>query len=642
MSFAAPIAALWLLLAVPIIGLYILKVRLRRVPVSTMLFWRKIYDEKPPRSLWQNLRHLISLLLQLLFLGLVVAALVDPHFWWESLTARKVVFILDASASMQATDVAPNRFERARSDLLTRIAGLRFRDEAAILVSAARPVVACGLTGHLRTLRDAAQSAQVTDGPTRLRETVSLARRLTGDSPDRKIIILTDAADADATSLGGEADVTLVAVGTRVANVGVSRFQVRRSPLDPVSFQALVEVTNAADEPATGRLTVTLDGDPLDVLPLTIPPGETVSRTIEQTNTSGGLLRAEWEQPDALAVDNVARAILPPRRETPVGLVTQPNLFVENVFAANPLVALTVVRPPARPDATARVAVYHRDIPEIVPPGPTLLIDPRRGCDLFDLGEETKDAIVTKQSRESPYLAHVRLDNVVIPIARKLQFRTEVESLVSAVNGEVIYGVIRRAGGPVVILAVNIDEGDLALRTAFPIMATNAVGQLTGRDDAPRMSLATGEVAAFSSTSIQADLDLSGKPSGWQLVGPEGPPSNLMPDQTEWTVGPFDRAGLWRIEPTGPETTPPDQTASSEKSESEPTRLADVRGFAIACNLSSRPETDLRPPAELLTNRPEETPLAMLGGGPPWYYLAALGVALLVIEWGLYQRRWIT
>ena len=139
MSFAAPIAALWLLLAVPIIGLYILKVRLRRVPVSTMLFWRKIYDEKPPRSLWQNLRHLISLLLQLLFLGLVVAALVDPHFWWESLTARKVVFILDASASMQATDVAPNRFERARSDLLTRIAGLRFRDEAAILVSAARP-----------------------------------------------------------------------------------------------------------------------------------------------------------------------------------------------------------------------------------------------------------------------------------------------------------------------------------------------------------------------------------------------------------------------------------------------------------------------------------------------------------------------
>ena len=66
-----------------------------------------------------------------------------------------------------------------------------------------------------------------------------------------------------------------------------------------------------------------------------------------------------------------------------------------------------------------------------------------------------------------------------------------------------------------------------------------------------------------------------------------------MPDQTEWTVGPFDRAGLWRIEPTGPETTPPDQTASSEKSESEPTRLADVRGFAIACNLSESSFADM-------------------------------------------------
>ncbi len=79
----------------------------------------------------------------------------------------------------------------------------------------------------------------------------------------------------------------------------------------------------------------------------------------------------------------------------------------------------------------------HRDIPETIPPGPTLLIDPRRGCDLFELGEETKDAIVTKQARESPYLAHVRLDNVVIPIARRLQFKAEIDSLVSAVNGEV-------------------------------------------------------------------------------------------------------------------------------------------------------------------------------------------------------------
>ena len=68
MAFAFPVALTLLALALPITALYILKVRLRQVPVSTNLFWRQIFEEKPPRSIWQNFRHLASLLLQLLLL----------------------------------------------------------------------------------------------------------------------------------------------------------------------------------------------------------------------------------------------------------------------------------------------------------------------------------------------------------------------------------------------------------------------------------------------------------------------------------------------------------------------------------------------------------------------------------------------
>ena len=70
MSLAVPSALLLAALSIPIIAFYILKVRLRRVPVSTNLFWKQIYDEKPPRSIWQYLRHLLSLLMQLLILVL--------------------------------------------------------------------------------------------------------------------------------------------------------------------------------------------------------------------------------------------------------------------------------------------------------------------------------------------------------------------------------------------------------------------------------------------------------------------------------------------------------------------------------------------------------------------------------------------
>src|SRR6266513_2061048 len=103
MSLASPAGLMWLLLAIPVVIFYVLKIRLKRVPVSTVLFWRQIFDEKKPRSLWQRLRHLISLLVQLALLGLLVAALTEPFFSWETLNARRVILILDNSASMKAT-----------------------------------------------------------------------------------------------------------------------------------------------------------------------------------------------------------------------------------------------------------------------------------------------------------------------------------------------------------------------------------------------------------------------------------------------------------------------------------------------------------------------------------------------------------
>ena len=75
MSLANPAALLWAGLALPVIVFYILKIRLRRISVSTVLFWRQIFEEKKPRSLWQRLRHILSLLIQMLLLLLLVGAL---------------------------------------------------------------------------------------------------------------------------------------------------------------------------------------------------------------------------------------------------------------------------------------------------------------------------------------------------------------------------------------------------------------------------------------------------------------------------------------------------------------------------------------------------------------------------------------
>src|SRR3954452_3370450 len=105
MNLANPLALAWAGLLIPVVVFYILKIRLRRVPVSTVIFWRQIFDEKKPRSLWQKLRHLLSLLVQLALLFLLVAALPEPYRASEAAAARRVILVVDNSASMSATDV---------------------------------------------------------------------------------------------------------------------------------------------------------------------------------------------------------------------------------------------------------------------------------------------------------------------------------------------------------------------------------------------------------------------------------------------------------------------------------------------------------------------------------------------------------
>jgi von Willebrand factor type A domain/Aerotolerance regulator N-terminal len=250
MNLVNPGALFLAALALPIVVFYILKIRLRRVPVSTLLFWQQIFEEKKRRSLWQRLRHLLSLLLQLAFLCLLVFALADPIFRWQQARARRIVVVVDNSSSMNAADVLPTRLAAAKTEGQKLIDGMRMGDELAIVAAGAQPRVACGPTDHVRTLREALESIGPVDGPTRVVEAVALARRLlSGSEKIRKVMILTDGGFDGAGDLARQNDVELISVGKKTGNVGITRLQARRSLLDPIGYEILVEVCSASDEP---------------------------------------------------------------------------------------------------------------------------------------------------------------------------------------------------------------------------------------------------------------------------------------------------------------------------------------------------------------------------------------------------------
>ncbi len=158
LEFANPAGFWWAAVALPIVLLYVLKVRLRRQPVSTFLFWDQVFHEKKPRSWWQQLRHLLSLLLQIALLALLVFALIDPLWQWQKAQRRKVLLVIDNSASMAAEDGGQTRLVKAK-ETAGRAGALAARgcDEMAILAAGGKPEVAIGLTDHARSLLDAVE-----------------------------------------------------------------------------------------------------------------------------------------------------------------------------------------------------------------------------------------------------------------------------------------------------------------------------------------------------------------------------------------------------------------------------------------------------------------------------------------------------
>src|SRR5205809_1374164 len=97
-----------------IIGLYLLKLRHRRVLISSSILWRRVLDERESHSLWEKLRRIVSIIIAVTITLLLALALARPEI--ESLTGKneRVVIILDTSPTMRTlTQDGETRWQHA-------------------------------------------------------------------------------------------------------------------------------------------------------------------------------------------------------------------------------------------------------------------------------------------------------------------------------------------------------------------------------------------------------------------------------------------------------------------------------------------------------------------------------------------------
>ena len=481
MSLASPDKLIWLLAALPIVVFYILKTRLRRRNVSTLLFWDQVFDQKRQRSLWQNLRHWISLALQLALVLLLGFALADPLWKSQDDKGQELILVIDNSASMRAVDpdLGTTRLEQA-IDRANDVAGtLRDGDKIALVSAGTSVQVLVGMSDFAPTVQEALQAIEPTDGPTRIEEAVTAARRLAGDEENRRIVVFSDGCVTDRDKPIGGDDVRWIQVGSDQSNLALTTFQARRSTVDPIGYSLLVEVRNFSDEEVETRLTIKLEEALVDVIPLSIEANGSYRTQIDGTSQAGGVLVAELKGDDGLGVDNIARAVLPERPEIPVRLVVggeSESYYLRRVLESIPLVEIL-----EEEDADkARLTVIANEVPETIPDGPVLLVDiPDSGPKLgegaqaspaWTLGEEIESPIIAKQDKSSPLLRHVQLQNVIIAGGRDLDVSDSLgtpTAILESAGGARLCVSVERPEGRMLLLSSDLDTSDLPLRIAF-------------------------------------------------------------------------------------------------------------------------------------------------------------------------------
>ena len=194
MNFLAP-AAFAFAAAIPVVILFYLLKRKRVVKlVSSTLLWQKFLAETQASAPFQKLRKNWLLILQIILLALTVLALSRPFFKTRAKPAELRVIILDTSASMQATDESPSRFEKARSEALKWVDSLANTDQMVILQAGANTEVKQSATSEKAALRRALQACICSDGPTRLVPALRMAESLVRDQRRAEIHLFSDGA----------------------------------------------------------------------------------------------------------------------------------------------------------------------------------------------------------------------------------------------------------------------------------------------------------------------------------------------------------------------------------------------------------------------------------------------------------------
>ncbi|KAF0246015.1 MAG: hypothetical protein FD180_1079 [Planctomycetota bacterium] len=599
-------------LAIPLILLYILKLRRKDVTISSTLLWQKAVRDLQANAPFQRLRANLLLFLQLLLLALLVLALARPARMRASSPGRVVVLVVDTSASMGAKDGSTTRLDLARKEAERVLSSMGDSDEAMVVEAGHTARVACGMTRDRAAVERTLDALTVHDTETSLEEALRLAAAAVEKRDGAAVILLSDGAGAKVPSHPVlEKGLTWVKTGEAANNVGITAFRAEtvaepdgrvRSKSEGgrtlYAYSVFAGISNFSATRKKIYASLKIDGQAVAARSIELDPGETGGASFSAMLPGEAACEVALDEPDALAADDRAWTRLPSPGQVAIQLAGE-NRFLRAFLETRPRVVFVTEKPDlwicegpaldAPPDAHAVWFRPDKAVAGIVP------------------GEETERLRVLSWDETNPLLRFARFTDVHVGRAARLTPPPEGTILVQGSAGPMIVSTTER-GRLRIAIGFRPGESDWPLRPSFPIFFSNlvrAVADARAAEVPPQVT--AGRAARFVVPGLTEAT----------VTGADGVKTQLSASAAgDFVWAGSDHAGLGRFE-----------------------SAAGARDFGV--NLLSETESNLTPPETLGTGKSkvQASPNAGRENRDLWPWLACAALGLFIVEWACFHRR---
>ena len=603
MSFLNPFALAWLGLSVPVIALYFLKLKRRKVSVPSTWLWSRSVEDLRVNAPFQRLRKNLLLLLQLLLIAAASLALTQPIGRAAPPEAKRWAILIDASASMQMKDAAPSRLERAKEAALAVVAECGPDDEVMVVAFSNHAQLMTPLTGDRSAAKRAIAEVQASDSTTRVQEAYRIAASAIMEAKQREIVVVSDGGFEAIEGAVEGLKLRFVPIGGRPRNAAITALDVRRPARTDEPWVVFAQIDNFGDEEREIPAELYVNGQLKAVKKITIPPDTGAPALFEVSKPEPDVVQVRLDLADDLDVDNSAWCVVRHDRAR-ILLAGVDNFFLERALSGvRDAESFRVSELASASLGAYDLAVLHGAVPDALPEGRYLIFGGVPKWEGIQAGAPVERPPVLDWDRRHPVARGIDFSGISIKESPRLTLSGFAAPIVESSEFPLIFAW-ERGRTKAVVVPFSILDSNWPLRLSFPLFVMNALNWLR---ESSRVVQQPGEPLRLRLGENEREVEVAGPDGKREKLGGE-PGRDVV-------YGATQRCGLYTV-----------------------TRGAESR--PVALNLLDPAESRGMPAKELKLSTGKVTASTASAPVRPYWRWFALAVALLLIgEWFVYHRR---